>query len=149
MACELKMLEYGRAHFELQPNTGQLIEKVDADDEEISFEELLAQEKKDSFWYGSLIGHWEFVDWTSVKCQDSSCHILILCTLWFAGKSMVLRDHLSRWAELFTHAAAVALSLPQSFGQIIIELHCGSHYQHMTPGRESGNLGSLKGWWDI
>ncbi|XP_024380426.1 uncharacterized protein [Physcomitrium patens] len=46
----LKMLEYGRAHFELQPNTGQLIEKFNADDEELSFEELLAQEKKDSFW---------------------------------------------------------------------------------------------------
>ncbi|KAG0623709.1 hypothetical protein M758_3G195100 [Ceratodon purpureus] len=46
----LKMLEYGRAHFELQPNTGQLIEKIDSDVEELSFEELLAQEKKDSFW---------------------------------------------------------------------------------------------------
>ncbi|BBM99327.1 hypothetical protein MPTK1_1g20470 [Marchantia polymorpha subsp. ruderalis] len=45
-----KMLEYGRTHFELQPNTGQLIEKVDSEDMEISFEELLAQEKKDSFW---------------------------------------------------------------------------------------------------
>ncbi|KAL2652051.1 hypothetical protein R1flu_020179 [Riccia fluitans] len=45
-----KMLEYGRTHFELQPNTGQLIEKVDTDEMEISFEELLAQEKKDSFW---------------------------------------------------------------------------------------------------
>jgi hypothetical protein len=46
----LKMLEYGRTHFELQPNTGQLIEKLDAEDIEISFEELLAQEKKDSYW---------------------------------------------------------------------------------------------------
>ncbi|CAM6089710.1 unnamed protein product [Calypogeia fissa] len=45
-----KMLEYGRTHFELQPNTGQLIEKIDSQDVEISFEELLAQEKKDSFW---------------------------------------------------------------------------------------------------
>lgn len=54
MVCwlsDLQMLEYGRTHFELQPNTGQLIEKLDAEDEEISFEELLAQEKKDSFWY--------------------------------------------------------------------------------------------------
>jgi hypothetical protein len=48
----LQMLEYGRTHFELQPNTGQLIEKLDAEDIEISFEELLAQEKKDSYWYG-------------------------------------------------------------------------------------------------
>ncbi|KAJ7559281.1 hypothetical protein O6H91_04G077400 [Diphasiastrum complanatum] len=45
-----KMLEYGRTHFELQPNTGQLIEKLDGEAEEMSFEELLAQEKKDSFW---------------------------------------------------------------------------------------------------
>lgn len=51
LSYALKMLEYGRAHFELQPNTGQLIEKFNADDEELSFEELLAQEKKDSFWY--------------------------------------------------------------------------------------------------
>jgi len=48
------MLEYGRAHFELQPNTGQLIEKIDSDGEELSFEELLAQEKRDSFWYTQL-----------------------------------------------------------------------------------------------
>lgn len=52
------MLEYGRAHFELQPNTGQLIEKFDADVEELSFEELLAQEKKDSFWYAQLLYYW-------------------------------------------------------------------------------------------
>eukprot|EP00897_Mesotaenium_endlicherianum_P002055 jgi/Mesen1/1878/ME000143S00931 len=32
------------------PNTGQLVERVDEAEEEISFEELLAQEKKDSFW---------------------------------------------------------------------------------------------------
>eukprot|EP00249_Psilotum_nudum_P023229 c28794_g1_i2 orf=582-3110(-) len=45
-----KMLEYGRTHFELQPRTGQMIEKVDAEDMEMTFEELLAQEKKDAFW---------------------------------------------------------------------------------------------------
>jgi hypothetical protein len=44
------MLEYGRAHFELQPNTRQLIERF-----EIDVEELLAQEKKDSFWYAQLL----------------------------------------------------------------------------------------------
>lgn len=45
-----KMLEYGRAHFELQPHTGQMIEKLEPEDMEMSFEELLAQEKKDAFW---------------------------------------------------------------------------------------------------
>lgn len=45
-----KMLEYGRAHFELQPHTGQMIEKLEPEDTEMSFEELLAQEKKDAFW---------------------------------------------------------------------------------------------------
>lgn len=45
-----KMLEYGRAHFELQPHTGQMIEKLEPEDSEMSFEELLAQEKKDAFW---------------------------------------------------------------------------------------------------
>eukprot|EP01018_Ginkgo_biloba_P020967 Gb_22488 [translate_table: standard] len=45
-----KMLEYGRTHFQSQNNTDQLLEKPDQEDAEISFEELLAQEKKDSFW---------------------------------------------------------------------------------------------------
>ncbi|KAJ7536677.1 hypothetical protein O6H91_12G077300 [Diphasiastrum complanatum] len=45
-----KMLEYGRRHFELQPNTGQLIEKANEEGAEMSFEELLAKEKRDSFW---------------------------------------------------------------------------------------------------
>ncbi|MCO5556976.1 hypothetical protein L7F22_010531 [Adiantum nelumboides] len=45
-----KMLEYGRAHFELQPHTGQIMEKLDPEDSEISFEEFLEQEKKDAFW---------------------------------------------------------------------------------------------------
>lgn len=45
-----KMLEYGRAHFELQPRTGHMIEKLEADDSELSFEEFLEQEKKDAFW---------------------------------------------------------------------------------------------------
>ncbi|GLJ59835.1 hypothetical protein SUGI_1524510, partial [Cryptomeria japonica] len=44
-----KMVEYGRTHFQSQHNTGHL-EKSDEEDDEISFEELLAQEKKDSFW---------------------------------------------------------------------------------------------------
>ena len=46
----LQMLEYGRAHFELQPRTGQLIENLEPGDMEMSFEEFLAQEKKDAFW---------------------------------------------------------------------------------------------------
>ncbi|MCO5548990.1 hypothetical protein L7F22_002455 [Adiantum nelumboides] len=46
----LMMLEYGRAHFELQPHTGQIMEKLDPEDSEISFEEFLEQEKKDAFW---------------------------------------------------------------------------------------------------
>lgn len=45
-----KMLEYGHGHFQSHLNTGQLLEKSEAEDAEISFEELLAQEKKDSFW---------------------------------------------------------------------------------------------------
>ncbi|KAI5072129.1 hypothetical protein GOP47_0012235 [Adiantum capillus-veneris] len=45
-----KMLEYGRAHFELQPHTGQIMEKLDPEDSEMSFEEFLEQEKKDEFW---------------------------------------------------------------------------------------------------
>ncbi|KAH9326945.1 hypothetical protein KI387_007123, partial [Taxus chinensis] len=43
-----KMVEYGRTHIQTQQNTGQS-EKSDVEDDEISFEELLAKEKKDSF----------------------------------------------------------------------------------------------------
>lgn len=46
----LKMLEHGRSHFQSQLKTGQLLEKSETEDAEISFEALLAQEKKDSFW---------------------------------------------------------------------------------------------------
>lgn len=45
-----KMLEHGHSHFQSQLKTGQLLEKSESEDAEISFEELLAQEKKDSFW---------------------------------------------------------------------------------------------------
>eukprot|EP00899_Mesostigma_viride_P020175 jgi/Mesvir1/28159/Mv04721-RA.1 len=46
-----KMVAYGQRHFTLVPSTGQLVERADPDDEEeISFEELLAREKKDAYW---------------------------------------------------------------------------------------------------
>nr|DAD44430.1 TPA_asm: hypothetical protein HUJ06_002660 [Nelumbo nucifera] len=44
-----KMLEIG-AHMELKAASDQLVESTDAEFAYISFEELLAQEKKDSFW---------------------------------------------------------------------------------------------------
>ncbi|XP_077225563.1 uncharacterized protein LOC143858733 [Tasmannia lanceolata] len=43
-----KMLEIS---MELEANSGQLVEDPDAEFSDISFEELLAQEKKDSFWH--------------------------------------------------------------------------------------------------
>ncbi len=49
----MKMLEYGRAHFNTSPETGKFVERplmLDEEEQEISFEELLAQEKKDAFW---------------------------------------------------------------------------------------------------
>lgn len=45
-----KMLEHGHSHFQSQLKTGQMLEKSETEDAEISFEALLAQEKKDSFW---------------------------------------------------------------------------------------------------
>ncbi|KAH7372989.1 hypothetical protein KP509_17G032300 [Ceratopteris richardii] len=46
-----KMIEYGRAHFQKQPQSGHLIETFKQPEEpEISFEELLELEKKDAFW---------------------------------------------------------------------------------------------------
>ncbi len=50
MSLLSQMLEYGQAHFELHPRTGQLIENLETEDMEMSFEEFLAQEKKDTFW---------------------------------------------------------------------------------------------------
>ncbi|KAM7476046.1 hypothetical protein LguiB_023289 [Lonicera macranthoides] len=44
-----KMLEIG-ACMELKEKSGKLVESTDTDLDDISFEELLAQEKKDSFW---------------------------------------------------------------------------------------------------
>ena len=35
---------------ELKAKSGKLVESTDTDLDDISFEELLAQEKKDSFW---------------------------------------------------------------------------------------------------
>ncbi len=48
-----KMLEYGRAHFNASAETGKFTEKplvIEDEEEEMSFEELLALEKKDGFW---------------------------------------------------------------------------------------------------
>lgn len=51
----LKMLEIGTC-MELKAKTGKLEDSVDTDFADISFEELLAQEKKDySFWWVSHI----------------------------------------------------------------------------------------------
>lgn len=44
-----KMLQIGVC-LELKAESGELVEKADTEFPEISFEELLAQEKKDSFW---------------------------------------------------------------------------------------------------
>ncbi|KAA8541689.1 hypothetical protein F0562_022841 [Nyssa sinensis] len=44
-----KMLEIG-ASMELKAKSGELVESTDSEFTDISFEELLAQEKKDSFW---------------------------------------------------------------------------------------------------
>lgn len=43
------MLEIA-VRMELKAKSGELVESPDADFADISFEELLAQEKKDSFW---------------------------------------------------------------------------------------------------
>lgn len=43
------MLEIA-VRMELQAKSGELVESPEADSADISFEELLAQEKKDSFW---------------------------------------------------------------------------------------------------
>lgn len=43
------MLEIS-AHMELKAKSGELIEREDTEFDDISFEDLLAQEKKDAFW---------------------------------------------------------------------------------------------------
>ena len=48
-----QMLEIG-ACMELKAKSGELMEDTDTEFADISFEELLAQEKKDSFW---LVAH--------------------------------------------------------------------------------------------
>lgn len=48
-----QMLEIG-ACMELKSKSGELMEGTDTEFADISFEELLAQEKKDSFW---LVAH--------------------------------------------------------------------------------------------
>lgn len=40
---------------ELKAKSGELVESKDADLPDISFEEFLAQEKKDSFWLVSFL----------------------------------------------------------------------------------------------
>ncbi|CAA3023286.1 uncharacterized protein LOC111369550 [Olea europaea subsp. europaea] len=45
-----KMLELGACMEEIKSNSVDLVESTDANFSDISFEELLAQEKKDSFW---------------------------------------------------------------------------------------------------
>ncbi|CAA2985416.1 uncharacterized protein LOC111406857 [Olea europaea subsp. europaea] len=55
----LKMLELG-ACMDMKANSGELVESTDADLSDISFEELLAQEKEDVFW---LFLHLELVDY--------------------------------------------------------------------------------------
>lgn len=50
LTCHLfKMLEIA-VRMELQAKSGELVESLETDSADISFEELLAQEKKDSFW---------------------------------------------------------------------------------------------------
>lgn len=53
-----KMVEIS-ASMELKAKSGELVESVDTDFADISFEDFLAQEKKDSFWYASFLG-WLF-----------------------------------------------------------------------------------------
>lgn len=53
----LKMLEIG-ACMELKAKTVQLEDNADTKSVDISFEELLAKEKKDSFW---LVSHLDFL----------------------------------------------------------------------------------------
>lgn len=48
------MLEIG-ACMEMKAKTSSLLESEDADFSDISFEELLAQEKKDAFWFVLII----------------------------------------------------------------------------------------------
>jgi len=43
------------ASMELKAKSGELVESVDTDFADISFEDFLAQEKKDSFWYASFV----------------------------------------------------------------------------------------------
>ena len=50
----MKILEIGEC-MELQAKSSELTESADADFSDISFEELLAQEKKDSFWLVSSV----------------------------------------------------------------------------------------------
>lgn len=45
------MLELGACMEEIKSNSVDLVESTDANFSDISFEELLAQEKKDSFWF--------------------------------------------------------------------------------------------------
>lgn len=47
------MLEIS-ASVELKAKSGEMMESPDTDFADISFEELLAKEKKDSFWYAHL-----------------------------------------------------------------------------------------------
>jgi hypothetical protein len=47
------MLEIS-ASMELKANSGELMNSTDMEFSDISFEELLAQEKKDSFWYAQF-----------------------------------------------------------------------------------------------
>lgn len=46
----LKMLEIG-ARMEMKAKAQELMESTDTECSDITFEELLAQEKKDSFWF--------------------------------------------------------------------------------------------------
>ena len=48
-----QMLEFS-ASKELKAKSGELMDNTDTEFSDISFEELLAQEKKDSFWYAQF-----------------------------------------------------------------------------------------------
>jgi hypothetical protein len=48
-----QMLEFS-ASMELKAKSGELMDNTDTEFSDISFEELLAQEKKDSFWYAQF-----------------------------------------------------------------------------------------------
>lgn len=64
------MLDIG-ACMELQAKSGELTESADSKFEDtISFEELLAQEKKDSFW--SVPFCWVLWFWLSLACIVSN-----------------------------------------------------------------------------